>query len=170
MGISTLCCVFALPEARLGLAVNAIVFVLACTAVRFPEGPPAVGHSGLENLWRSAPSGSGAAFDPGTVPEVGKPYLAQSIAPGTLLAASVRLRMHGEIKLGSSWQPFQAEQVIVPRRGMIWAGTVSMFGLPCAVPISSSTARGCCFGNCSTSFPSCMQKDPALRGPASAAC
>jgi hypothetical protein len=130
VGISTLCCLFALPEARLGLAANAIVFVLTCAAVRFPDGPPAVGHSGLEDLWRSAPAGSGAAFDLGTVPEAGKPYLAQAIAPGTLLAASVRLRMHGEIKLGSSWQPFQAEQVIVPRRGMIWAGTVSMFGLP----------------------------------------
>ena len=130
VGVSTLCCLFALPEARLGLAANAIVFVLACAAVRFPDGPPAVGHSGLEDLWRSAPAGSGAAFDPGTVPEAGKPYLAQAIAPGTLLAASVRLRMHGEIKLGSSWQPFQAEQVIVPRRGMIWAGTVSMFGIP----------------------------------------
>jgi hypothetical protein len=28
------------------------------------------------------------------------------------------------------WQPFQEEQVIVRRQGMIWAGTVSIFGLP----------------------------------------
>jgi hypothetical protein len=128
-GISVLCCIFALPEARLGLAANAIVVVLACADVRLAGGPLAVGHPGLEQLWRSAPVGSGAVFDPNSVPEAGRRYLQCEIAPGTPLAASARLRMHGEIKLGS-WQPFRAEQVIVPRRGMIWAATVSMFGLP----------------------------------------
>lgn len=82
VGISTLCCLFALPETRLGLAANAIVFVLACAVVRFPDGPPAVGHSGLEELWRSAPAGTGVAFDPATVAEAGRPYLAQAISPG----------------------------------------------------------------------------------------
>jgi hypothetical protein len=130
VGISSLFCLFALPETRLGLAANAIVFVLACAAVRYPAGAPAVGYSRLEELWRSAPAGSSAAFDLGTVPDAGKPYLSQVIAPGTFLAASVRVRMQGQIKLGTSWHPFQAEQVIVPGRGMIWAGTVSMFGLP----------------------------------------
>jgi hypothetical protein len=41
----------------------------------------------------------------------------------------VRLRMRGEIKLGQ-WFPFEAEQVIHARRGMVWAANVSMFGLP----------------------------------------
>ena len=58
------------------------------------------------------------------------PRLLHAIAPGTRLAAAVRLGMHGEIKLGSRWHGFQAEQVIVPSRGMIWAARASVFGLP----------------------------------------
>jgi hypothetical protein len=37
--------------------------------------------------------------------------------------------MHGEIKL-RRWLPFQAEQVIYWKRGMIWQATVRMYGLP----------------------------------------
>ncbi len=42
---------------------------------------------------------------------------------------SVRLQMHGEIKLGR-WYPFQAEQVLNANSGMIWAAQVRLFGLP----------------------------------------
>lgn len=129
VGFSMLCCVLALPEARLGLAANLMVLALACAAIRFPGGSPAVGHPGLDRVWNSAPAGGGAVFDPSTIPAAGRSYLEHAIAPGTALAASARLRMHGEIKIGR-WHPFRAEQVIVPQRGMIWAGTASMFGLP----------------------------------------
>ncbi len=128
-GLSALCCLLAMPEARMGLAANLVVLALACAAVRFPGDVPAVTDPGLDRLWHSAPSGGGAVFDPGGIPEPGRLYLQHAIAPGTSMAVSARLRMHGEIKLGS-WHPFHAEQVIVAGRGMIWAGTVSLFGLP----------------------------------------
>lgn len=129
VAISTLCCLAALPEALLGLAANLGLLVLACSAIRFPGPLMALTHPGLDQLWRSAPTCSGAGFDPCAIPEAGRSYLKHAIASGTPLAASVRLRMHGEIKIGQ-WHPFHAEQVIVPQRGMIWAATASMFGLP----------------------------------------
>lgn len=40
----------------------------------------------------------------------------------------VRLRMHGEIRLGS-WRAFRARQVTVAGRGMVWEASVRMMGL-----------------------------------------
>ncbi len=85
----------------------------------------------LDALWESAPSG-GRPFRPEQGAEVLEParrYLRHAIAPGTPLASAVRLRMHGELKLGR-WFPFEGEQVIVRERGMIWRATVRAFGLP----------------------------------------
>lgn len=85
----------------------------------------------LNGLWESVPSGlrpfrssqlTGLA-------EAAWRYLEHAIAPGTLLASAVRLRMHGEIKLGR-WLPFTAEQVIHWGQGMIWNATVRMNGMP----------------------------------------
>jgi len=45
------------------------------------------------------------------LPEAARRYLGHAIAPGTVLASSVRLWMHGQIKL-ERWLPFVAEQVI----------------------------------------------------------
>jgi len=129
IAISAPCCLFALPEARPGLAANLVLLVLAYAAIRFPGPLIALRHSGLDQLWDSAPTGHGAGFDPEDIPEGGRTYLKHTITPGTPLAASVRLCMHGEIKIGK-WHPFHAEQVIVPERGMIWAATASMFGVP----------------------------------------
>lgn len=42
---------------------------------------------------------------------------------------AVRLRMHGEIKIGR-WFPFHAEQVLTANDGMVWAAQVRMFGMP----------------------------------------
>jgi len=64
-----------------------------------------------------------------SLPEAARRYLAHAIAPGTPLASAVRLRMHGEIKLGR-WLPFTAEQVIHWGCGMIWRATVRMYGMP----------------------------------------
>ena len=63
-----------------------------------------------------------------TLPEAARRYLEHAIAPGTLLASAVWLRMHGEIKL-RRWLPFTAEQVIHWGRGMIWKAVVRMNGL-----------------------------------------
>lgn len=85
----------------------------------------------LDELWSSTPS-SHRIFDPSQIshlPEAARRYLEHSIAAGTPLALAVRLQMHGEIKL-KGWFPFSAEQVIRWDRGMIWAASVKMYGLP----------------------------------------
>ena len=85
----------------------------------------------LNGLWESVPSGE-RPFRCGRLPglpEAARRYLEHAIAPGGLLASAVRLRMHGEIKLGR-WLPFTAEQVIQWGRGMIWNATVRMKGMP----------------------------------------
>jgi TusA-related sulfurtransferase len=47
-------------------------------------------------------------------------YFRFAIAPGTPLATSARLRMHGRIKIGH-WLPFRARQVLAPRSGFTWS-------------------------------------------------
>jgi len=99
--LSTVCCAIEFREAKIGLIANLLVFVLACAAIRYPGDVPAISSPSLEALWQQ----------------------------GTGTAPAVRLRMRGEIKLGA-WHPFVAEEVLSAQRGMIWAGTVSMWGLP----------------------------------------
>lgn len=85
----------------------------------------------LESLWRSPPVPY-QSFQPDRLtelPELARCYLNHAIAPGTPLASAVRLTMHGEINL-KGWHPFQAEQVIAWRQGMIWQAMVWMKGLP----------------------------------------
>lgn len=85
----------------------------------------------LDELW-SAPLADAPEAWTGPrseLPASARRYLSHAIAVGTPLAGVVRLRMHGEIKLGR-WSPFRAEQVIHVERGMIWAASVRLFGLP----------------------------------------
>lgn len=67
----------------------------------------------------------GAVRYPGDVPAVGNAGLKRLWAGPT-----IRLTMQGEIFIGA-WHPFVAEQVITAERGMIWAGTASMYGCRC---------------------------------------
>ena len=79
----------------------------------------------LDDLWNSALT-SDTTFRPVQIsglPEAARRYLEHAIAPGARLASSVRLRMHGKIKL-KGWLPFTAEQVIRQGRDMIWCATV----------------------------------------------
>jgi len=74
----------------------------------------------------------GRFFTPGdaaALPLAARRYLEHAIAPATPLAAAVRLRMRGEIRL-RQWLPFRAEEVIAWGRGMIWRASVRMHGLP----------------------------------------
>lgn len=84
----------------------------------------------VEQLWGSVtPSESTHA---GASPELIEParrYLDHALPVGARLPDAVRLEMHGEIDIGKYF-PFEAEQVIVRERGMIWAATVRIFGLP----------------------------------------
>lgn len=72
-------------------------------------------------------------FGPGELdglPSHVRTYFVSSIAHGTPLATSARLRMRGRIKVGG-WLPFRAEQLLAPHRGFVWAaraaGVVSGF-------------------------------------------
>lgn len=85
----------------------------------------------LKQLWNSVEP-TQQVFEPeqfAHLPEAGQRYLKYAIAPGTKLARAVRLRMHGEIKL-KQWQPFQAQEVISLKQGMIWKATAWFKGLP----------------------------------------
>jgi hypothetical protein len=85
----------------------------------------------LESFWESAPEGR-ESLDPqrlAALPEPVRRYLEHALPPGLRLAQSVRLEMHGEIKVGR-WLPFRALQVIRWDRGMIWRATARMRGLP----------------------------------------
>ena len=83
----------------------------------------------LDALWDSA-TPTDLVFSPDKfshLPEPAKRYLEHAIAPGTKIAAAVRLKMHGEIKL-KKWIPFTAEQVICWEHGLIWSATAWMNG------------------------------------------
>jgi hypothetical protein len=63
----------------------------------------------LEALWEST-SRMDRSLAPeriASLPEAARRYLQHAIAPGTTRATVVRLRVHGEIKLGR-WWPFRA--------------------------------------------------------------
>jgi hypothetical protein len=81
----------------------------------------------LDALWDSA-TPNGLVFSPAKLshlPEPAKRYLEHAIAPGTKIAAAVRWKMHGEIKL-KKWIPFTAEQVVCWEHGLIWSATAWM--------------------------------------------
>ena len=85
----------------------------------------------LEQLWDTpAPSAARFKFESvNHLPDIVARYLRHAIAPGTPVATAVRLRMHGEMKLGT-WRTFDADQVIHRDRGMVWQARTRMFGLP----------------------------------------
>lgn len=63
------------------------------------------------------------------LPEPVRRMLIHAVDPGTPMWRSARLRMEGEIRLGS-WRYFAAEQVITPEAGFIWSATTKVLGLP----------------------------------------
>lgn len=84
----------------------------------------------VDELWGSA-SESEATWSgaPAELVEPARRYLDHALPVGARLPGAVRLTMHGEIDIGKYF-PFRAEQVIVRERGMIWAASVRIFGLP----------------------------------------
>ena len=65
----------------------------------------------------------------GDLPDPARRWLTHAINPGTPLAQSVRLTMHGRIRIGK-WRSFTANQIIRPHEGYIWAATTHIAGLP----------------------------------------
>jgi hypothetical protein len=47
-------------------------------------------------------------------------YLTAAVAPGTPLARTAQLRMHGRIRIGR-WLPFRAHETVSPHSGFVWS-------------------------------------------------
>jgi hypothetical protein len=95
-----------------------------------PFEPPVAKELSLVELWNSTALGDRTIRSDkfSGLPEAARRYLEHAIAPGTVLASSVRLRMHGQIKL-ERWLPFVAEQVIRGGQEMIWRAAVRRSGM-----------------------------------------
>lgn len=63
------------------------------------------------------------------IPDTARRYLEHAIRRDALSARTVRLRMHGEIKL-KTWRTFGADEVLAWDREMIWRARTSTNGLP----------------------------------------
>jgi hypothetical protein len=103
-----------------------------CLRIIEREGRP-LHDRAFDELWGDGADRGTARFELAQIaglPAPARRYLAHAIAPGTLVASAVRLRMHGEIRQKRSWYPFQAEQVIRWGRGFVWRARAKMNGLP----------------------------------------
>lgn len=69
--------------------------------------------------------GPGAAW----IPDTARRYLDHAVAKNAPSARTVRLRMHGEIKL-KTWRSFGADETLTWDREMIWRARTFMNGLP----------------------------------------
>ncbi|RFU38377.1 hypothetical protein DZF91_28005 [Actinomadura logoneensis] len=79
------------------------------------------------------PSGPVGMFTPeqtSRLPVAARHWLLHAIAPGTPLLTTARLEMHGRIRIAGHWWPFDAEQVLKPSLGFVWAATARTAGLP----------------------------------------
>lgn len=63
------------------------------------------------------------------IPDTARRYLEHAIRKDAPSVRTVRLRMHGEIKL-KTWRSFGADEVLAWDRNMIWRARTSMNGLP----------------------------------------
>ncbi|MFQ5584668.1 MAG: DUF6544 family protein, partial [Calditrichia bacterium] len=96
--------------------------------------------------WLQVADASDNVFSPEMIkdlPETAQRYLQHAIAPGTLLASRVEIKMTGSIQPnpGGAWMPFEAQQILTPGRGFIWQAKAKMAGfLP--VHVTDSYAGG----------------------------
>ena len=93
-------------------------------------GPPRALPEPLKVAWRrlAAPTDDPTPFTPDLLddlPEPARRWLAHSIAPGTPLRRAAVLHQRGEIKVGR-WQRFEADWVLAPPEGFIWAATTHL--------------------------------------------
>jgi hypothetical protein len=86
----------------------------------YPITPASAMAQVERRLLRPAEPGAFTSAELDGLPEPARRHLAQAIAPGTPLATSARLRMHGHIKIGR-WLPFRARQILDPHHGFVWA-------------------------------------------------
>lgn len=108
----------------IALVLVAVVVALWMARVR--------GEDSVESLWEdlASPSGpAGVRFDSSMVaglPAPARRYLMRAIAPGTPLSSSVRLRMHGSMRLQPEGEflNMEADQILAPPRGLVWKARV----------------------------------------------
>lgn len=90
-----------------------------------------------DRLWKeikaSADGVSLAAFDPRAAAEPVRRYHRAAVRPGTAPFRGVEIVMDGEFRLGDSWAPLEARQILVPGKGFVWkakvgSGLLSMKG------------------------------------------
>lgn len=104
--------------------------------VRIPRSAHAVSEQWRKLYLGASPAGE--YLDPAVVdtaalmdqPEVVRRWLGRALAVGTPLGGAVQLQMHGQIRIGGEWRPFDADQVLAPPTGFIWAAATHMGGLP----------------------------------------
>ena len=72
-------------------------------------------------------TGEPAAFDPATLADLPPPaqrLLGRALPSGVALSTTAELSMQGEIRLGSRWFPFTAEQILRAGDGFVWSPVV----------------------------------------------
>jgi hypothetical protein len=88
----------------------------------------------LDDLWEmpggTAGAGSYSEESIRGLPEPVRRYFRHGMDAGAPLASSVRLKMHGQIRL-KKWLPFEAEEVLNPHKGFAWKVKFRMGPLPC---------------------------------------
>jgi len=81
----------------------------------------------INRVWRSLETVAATEkFTPQLVadlPEPIKRYFLHAIQPGTPLASSVQVKMHGSFKLKQEWMPMQAIEIL-STAGFLWQGSV----------------------------------------------
>jgi hypothetical protein len=92
-----------------------------------PEAAFVPQPAALVDLWEAR-----GKFDPQYItdlPAAAQRYLQHAIAPGTVLATSVKLQMHGEIKI-KKWHRFTGEQIIHRTHEFVWRAKTRLAGVP----------------------------------------
>ena len=85
---------------------------------------------GLEDLWSATqerPRSTHHKLE--QLPDPARRYLRHALTLGAPQPRAVRLRMHGEIRLGARWDRFEGEQVIRAGRGFVWRASIRMRGM-----------------------------------------
>ncbi|MFC4909579.1 DUF6544 family protein [Actinomadura gamaensis] len=107
---------------------------LAPSSGEAPFRTPRLSGDALDDWARlAAPSGPVGLFTPEhaqRLPTAARRWLLHAIAPGTPLLSAAHLAMHGRIRIGGRWWPFEAEQVLKPFQGFVWTATARLAGLP----------------------------------------
>lgn len=103
-----------------------------------PRSAHAVGDQWRQLAWDAGEAGRlgdspVVGFDPGAItaqPEPVRRWLVRALAPGVPLGCAIQLRMHGHIRVSGQWRPFEADQILAPPDGYIWAASARFAGLP----------------------------------------